>query len=158
MYRDFKNQIQHCEFEDENIILRRNQILNNFETVTQQGFIKYFGQRGKNLIYDNDLLKKIIKESAIKANDLKIEIRDLPRNLIDEKDTNNILKQKARFNRAAVPNEPLALKSRKNVQNVQDISYILSSVRKNIEMYGLKNGLKKADSAFVPVRVIEDQK
>lgn len=156
MYRNFKDLLTNCEFEDDTISLRRNQILNNFETVTQTGFVRYFGQKGKNIIYDNDYLKKMIERNALRANDLKIQVRDMPKYLMSDGDVKQILKNKSpnQWQKPSVPNEPLVLKTRKNPQNLQEESMVLSSLRKNIEMFGLKNGLKKTGAVFIPERVI----
>ena len=43
LYEQFQAKMKSCEYEDELVTIRRNQILNNFETVCHDQFVKYFG-------------------------------------------------------------------------------------------------------------------
>lgn len=54
----------------------------------------------------------MIKKSALRVNDLKINIRDLPKQLISDNDLKKFMDDDFAF-RATIPSEPLVLKSRK---------------------------------------------
>jgi len=54
----------------------------------------------------------MIKKSALRVNDLKINIRDLPKQLISDDDLKKLMDDDFAF-RATIPSEPLVLKSRK---------------------------------------------
>jgi hypothetical protein len=79
MYKEFKNLMLECELEEESLSLRRNQLLNNFETISNHEFMEYFFEKNGSKVLTNDYLKEIIKKSAIRVNNLKINIRDLPK-------------------------------------------------------------------------------
>jgi hypothetical protein len=155
MYRDFKNILLESELEEDTLKLRRNQLLNNFETASNPQFVKYFSEKHGSKAYTNDYLKKVIKKSAIRINNLKINIRDLPKQLIMDEDLKNLMADDDLIRKATIPNEPLVLRTRKNPTSLEDQSIILSSLRKNIDMYGLRDGLKKTDTALIPQRILE---
>jgi hypothetical protein len=79
MYREFKNLMLESELEEESLQLRRNQLLNNFETISNPEFMEYFFEKNGSKALTNDYLKDMIKKSALRVNDLKINIRDLPK-------------------------------------------------------------------------------
>lgn len=154
LYEDYVRRIKHCEYEDELIDLRRNQILNNFETVCNDMFVKYFGQRGKTAVYDPDRLIDIVKKSALRSNDLKMSLRDLPNQFITDQDIDNMLKQVAKEQR---PAEPMVLISRKNAETIADKSLVMSNLRKNILQYGVEDGLKVSNAALLPQSLFLDK-
>ena len=155
LYEDFTSRIRQCEYEDELIGVKRNQILNNFETVSSDLFVKYFGQRGRTAVYDVDQLGEIVKKSALRANDLKQSLRDLPKQMITDENIDEWMKQMAK-ERSKIPNEPLVLVSRKNGENLQDKSMIVTGIRKNIEQYGIKDGLKVSNAALIPQSLLNN--
>jgi hypothetical protein len=98
----------------------------------------------------------MVRKSAMKINDLKIDVRDLPKQLLSDNDLKKMMMDDGgRRGNGSVPNEPLVLKTRKNPTSLEDQSIILSSLRKNIDMYGLRDGLKKTDAALIPTRILE---
>jgi len=159
LYGEFTQRIKNCEYEDELITLKRNQILNNFETVCNDMFVKYFGQRGKTVVYDVEQLKEMVKKSALKANDLRMSLRDMPRQLITDENIDQWMKEVAKAKpgvNTKLPDEPLVLVSNKNADTIQDKSMVVTNIRKNIEMYGIKDGLRVANAALVPKRLLEE--
>lgn len=158
MYRDFKSLLLESELAEDTLQLRRNQLLNNFETASNPQFVKYFSEKNGAKAYTNDYLKQVIKKSAIRINNLKINIRDLPKKLIKDEDLKNLMADDDLVRTATIPNEPLVLRTRKNPQSLEDQSIILSSLRKNIDMYGLRDGLKKTDTALIPTRILEQSR
>jgi len=148
LYSMFKEQLTNAEFASETISLKRNQILNNFETLSQPTFTRYFGKSGENIVFSNDRLNKIIQRSALRANDLKIKIKDMPRELITDEHIRQMID-------STVDNKPIAqeiliLKSRKNPQTIEDQSMVLGNLVNSVRYYGVRDGLKKADMSLIP--------
>ena len=158
LYDDFARRLQTCEYEDEVAALKRNQILNNFETVCNDMFVKYFGQRAKMAVFDQAELEAVVKKSALRANELKMDLRSLPGQMITDQQLDEWARQRAK-DAAANPRlarEPLVLVSNKQGDTLQDKSMIVTGIRKNIEQYGLKDGLKASNAALIPERLLRD--
>ena len=154
LYEEFTALMKHCEYEDELASLKRNQILNNFETVCNDMFVKYFGQRGKMAVYDPEQLVEIVKKSALRANDLKMSLRDLPKQMITDADIDRIMQDVAKDRNPH--REPLVLVSRKQGETVADKSMIVTGIRKNIQQYGLADGLRVSNAALIPESLLRD--
>lgn len=154
LYEEFAALMKHCEYEDELVVLKRNQILNNFETVCNDMFVKYFGQRGKMAVYDPEQLIEIVKKSSMRANDLKMSLRDLPKQIITDQDIDKMMQDVAKDRN---PNkEPLVLVSRKQGETIADKSMIITGIRKNILQYGVTDGLKVSNAALIPESLLKD--
>lgn len=67
-----------CEYLDELVETKRNYIYNNFETATQDAFLKYFSENDKNQIYDVETQKSVIKKTAVNIDYLKGDLRNHP--------------------------------------------------------------------------------
>ena len=154
-YMAFQELLTNCEYQDELIESKRNHILNNFETATNDHFIKYFSDRGKNVVYDNETLKRIIHNTTERITNLKIDLRNYPKQLIKDEELEDMLSAGARNNRFL--NEPLVLRSAQQADNVLDQTRILRNIRKNIENYGVEEGLKEAKAALIPQSVYRSQ-
>lgn len=96
MYYDFKDLLTQSEFAQETIELKRNQILNNFETVTSKGFVRYFSEKGRNVVFSNENLQKIIQRTVVRQNQLKMDIRDAPGQLMDDSHIEEMMKKVGR--------------------------------------------------------------
>lgn len=153
MYDEFLRVIKSCEYEEELISMKRNQLLNNFETVCNDMFVKYFGLRGRANVYDEEQLAQIVKKSALRSNELKMDLRDLPRQMLTDENMEEMLKKVAKekpSNPILDFREPLALVSNKQGETLQDKSLIVTGIRKNIEQYGMRDGLKVANASLLP--------
>ena len=154
LYEDIASRIQSCEYDDELISIKRNQLLNNFETVSNDMFLKYFSQRAKINVYDNKDLEDIVKASALRSNKLKMELRDLPNQLIDERKIDQWMKEAAESNNKK--NERLVLVSNKQGDTLQDKSMIVTGIRKNMQQYGVKDGLKISNASLIPESILKN--
>lgn len=154
LYEDYIRRIKHCEYEDELIDLKRNQILNNFETVCNDMFVKYFGQRGKTAVFDVEMLKDIVKKSSLRSNELKMSLRDLPNQFITDNDVNRWMKEIAK--EGSRPSEPLVLVSNKHGETLADKSMIVTGIRKNIMQYGVEDGLRVSNAALIPKSILDN--
>ena len=105
------------------------------------------------MVYDNETLKRIIHNTTERITNLKIDLRDYPKQLIKDEELENMLSAGAKNNRFL--NEPLVLRSAKQADNVLDQTRILRNIRKNIENYGVEEGLKEANAALIPQSVYQ---
>ena len=53
-----------------------------------------------------------------------------------------------------LPDEPLTIISMKNAETIQDKSMVMTNIRKNIEQYGIRDGLKVSNAAIIPQRLL----
>lgn len=157
LYLEYADRVKKCEYEDELIFVKRNQLLNNFETLNNDAFLKYFGAKGKMAVYDVDQLKDIVQKSAVKANDLKTKLRDRKNQELTKEQTDQLTRELERqIARPTLPNEPLVLVSRKNAENLDDKSVIINDISKNIKKYGLRDGLRVSNAALLPESLLYD--
>lgn len=64
--------------------------------------------------YTNDYLKEVIKKSALRINNLKINLRNLPKELITDEKLKNLMENDDLVRKSTIPSEPLVLRTRKN--------------------------------------------
>jgi hypothetical protein len=138
MYSAFQEVMTNCEYLDELVETKRNFIFNNFETASQDAFLKFFSENGKNLIYDVETLKNVIKRTAVNIDNLKGDLRDNPRQLISDSEILNRMKidRSGRYYSL----DDVVLKTAVRSENYQDQSTVLRNVRRNIQDYGLDLG------------------
>ena len=46
--------------------------------------MRYFGEKGRNVVFSNENLQKIIQRTVVRQNQLKMDIRDAPGQLMDD--------------------------------------------------------------------------
>jgi hypothetical protein len=153
MYSVFQEVMTNCEYLDELVETKRNYIFNNFETASQDAFLKFFSENGKNLIYDVETLKNVIKRTAVNIDNLKGDLRDNPRQLISDSEILNTMKidRSGRYYSL----DDVVLKTAVRPENYQDQSTVLRNVRRNIQDYGLDLGLRNTNALLVPRVVVE---
>lgn len=157
LYLDYADKLKKCEYEDELIFVKRNQLLNTFETLNNDAFLKYFGAKGKLAVYDVEQLKEIVQKSANRANDLKTKLRDRTNQELTKDKTDQLTREIERqIARPTLPQEPLVLVSRKNAETLEDKTMIMTDISKNIKKYGLRDGLRVSNAALLPESLLMD--
>jgi hypothetical protein len=153
MYSSFQEVMTNCEYLDELVETKRNFIFNNFETASQDAFLKFFSENGKNLIYDVETLKNVIKRTAVNIDNLKGDLRDNPRQLIGDQE----ILERMKIDRSGryYSLDDVVLKTAVRAENYQDQSTVLRNVRRNIQDYGLDVGLRNTNALLVPRVVVE---
>lgn len=154
-YTHFQEIMTNCEYLDELIETKRNYIHNNFETASQEAFLKFFTENGKNLIYDVETLKGVIKRSAVNIDNLKGDLRNQPRKLQTDKDLEDAMRVDKTSKNYQL--DDVVLKTTLQGENAMEQSMILRKIRRNIEDYGLDLGMKKSNSALIPRAVVNQR-
>ena len=109
--------------------------------------MRYFGEKGRNVVFSNENLQKIIQRTVVRQNQLKMDIRDAPGQLMDDSHIEAMMRKVGRTK--LLPQSSLSLKTNKRVENVHDLSLVLNSVVDNVSRYGLADGLMKADASLI---------
>lgn len=156
LYSNFQEIMTNCEYLDELVETKRNYIYNNFETASQDAFLKFFTENGKKTIYDVDTLKDVIQRTSTKIDKQRGNLRDVPRQFIDDNWINDLTRIKRDDKYHSM--DDVVLRTTQKAGNYQEQSTILRNVRKNIESYGQEMGLKNTNSQIVPRNIYERNK